>query len=103
LSGFHLTVLSVIFEIQGSLASSDRLRGIEIPEKVPVSIAKIKSTLNLEETLLLEISCVDLHNLGLIIDWHYLRSVNTNVQENYCLSDSGLRFFQFLKMGQVFE
>jgi hypothetical protein len=100
LSGFHLVILSIFFKIQGSLSTSDRMRGIEIPGQVPILVTDIKSQLNTVDSLLIEISCNDLNNLGLIIDWKYIRSENINVQEKYCLSDSGLRFFNFIKLGQ---
>jgi len=103
LSGFHLVILSIFFNTQGSLSTSDRMRGIEIPGKVPILVTDIKSQLNTADSLLIEISCNDLNNLGLLIDWKYLRSENINVQEKYCLSDSGLRFFNFIKLGQALQ
>lgn len=103
LSGFHLVILSIFYKIQGSLSTFDRMRGIEVPGKVPILVEDIKYQLKTSDSLLIEISCNDLNNLGLIVDWKYLRSENINVQEKYCLTDSGLRFFNFIKLGQVLK
>lgn len=97
LSGIHLVILSIIYDVQGKLPSSDRIGGSEILGKVPYSISQIEQKLPKIDPLLVKISCIDLSNLGLIVDWRYVRLNYAQLQDKYCLCDSGFRFIEFIR------
>ena len=96
LSGFHLVILVSFAKIQGKLPSGDRTGGVVIKNTIPLSIHDLIDHSDCTDIILIRTICNDLSNLGLIIDWKFLRSDNTKAQEKYCLSDSGLHFSDFL-------
>lgn len=97
LSGVHLVILTVFRRVQGDLPKSDRLGGSEIPGKVPVSLDQLRQHGAELDDRLANIACIDLANLGLIVDWRSIRRGHLGLHEKYCLSDSGLLFTEFLE------
>lgn len=98
LSGLHLSILSVFYKIQGDLPNSDRLGGGIIPGVVPLGISKLEGDFLGVDALLLRLCCIDLNNVGLVIDWKQGNPKHNNFQTDYCISESGKRFHDFLRI-----
>lgn len=98
LSGIHLVALSVFYRHQGGLPDSDLSTGVEITRKVPFSINEVARQIKGADPTLLTIACIDLCNLGLLVDWRALRDGYSGpLQEKYVISRSGKSFFCFLQ------
>jgi hypothetical protein len=96
LSGAHLSTLSIFYSIQGGLADSDRIGGIEIVGKVPLSLGQIHEQYPEINDTLLKVVCIDLANMGLLVDWRIVAPMQKGYQEMYVISQSGVLFFRFL-------
>jgi hypothetical protein len=68
LSGAHLVALAAFFRRQGDLADSDRIGGISIPNKVPLSLPELRHICDSIDETLLKVVCIDLANMGLLVD-----------------------------------
>lgn len=97
LAGIHLVVLELFYRNQKSLARTDRLGQAIIPGRVPLGINLFKSQLPTADDHLLRITCIDLANLGLLVDWRHLSGTREGFQEQYCLTDNGLLFMRYMK------
>jgi hypothetical protein len=97
LSGTHLIILVAVYGVQGRLAPKELMSGVEIEGCVPLSVRDIYDAVHVGDPRLAAVSCSDLGNAGLLLDWRHIREGYQGFQERYCLTESGLLFVRFLQ------